>query len=91
MKSSASATSLKEILVSNASLSSIIDNPSTIQDLDEVWLSSEPYAFNESSLDSFSSRFNAQARLVDGEAFSWYGSRLLKSADYFKTINRLVP
>ena len=24
-------------------------------------------------------------RLVDGEMFSWYGSRLLKSADYFQS------
>jgi glycerol-3-phosphate dehydrogenase (NAD(P)+) len=29
---------------------------------------------------------NAQIRLVDGELFSWYGSRLIKSAPYFKRL-----
>ena len=27
---------------------------------------------------------NAKIKLVDGEMFSWYGSRLSKSVDYFK-------
>jgi hypothetical protein len=29
---------------------------------------------------------NAQVRLVDGEMFSWYGSRLLKAPGYFKAL-----
>jgi hypothetical protein len=28
----------------------------------------------------------AEIKIVDGEMFSWYGSRLQFSADYFKTV-----
>ncbi len=51
---------------------------------DEVFLSSEPYPFKQPHIDELSAILpGAKVRLVDGEMFSWYGSRLLKSADYF--------
>ncbi len=50
-----------------------------------VLLSSEPYPFKEKHLILFQEIWpNALVRLVDGEMFSWYGSRLLKAAEYFR-------
>ena len=52
---------------------------------DFVLLSSEPYPFKENQLLYFKSILpESQIRLVNGELFSWYGSRLVQSAAYFK-------
>ncbi|WP_375446505.1 ABC transporter substrate-binding protein [uncultured Fibrella sp.] len=51
---------------------------------DLIFLSSEPYPFQEKHLKELQTCcLSAQVRLVDGELFSWYGSRLLYSALYF--------
>lgn len=51
---------------------------------DHVFLSSEPYPFRQKHLEELAAIFpTANIRLVDGELFSWYGSRLLQSAAYF--------
>lgn len=62
----------------------------TIEDLkaknpDLLLLSSEPFPFEEKHKKYFSS-LNVESKLVDGEYFSWYGSRLIKAIDYFKTL-----
>ena len=50
-------------------------------------LSSEPFPFKEKHLAELSVVCpNAKIRLVDGEMFSWYGSRLLRSVDYFRIL-----
>jgi ABC-type Fe3+-hydroxamate transport system substrate-binding protein len=50
-------------------------------------LSSEPYPFKEEHVEFFQSHFpNTRILLVDGELFSWYGSRLLKSRKYFESL-----
>jgi hypothetical protein len=50
---------------------------------DCVLLSSEPYPFKEKHLLEISRLCpNAMVRLVDGELFSWYGSRLTHSLGY---------
>ncbi len=57
-------------------------------DPDLVFLSSEPYPFKDQ--DAFEiGRFTHHAKtiFVDGEMFSWYGTRLLKAFDYFKQIH----
>jgi ABC-type Fe3+-hydroxamate transport system substrate-binding protein len=52
-----------------------------------ILLSSEPYPFNEKHLDEFKQLCpTANVLLVDGEMFSWYGSRLRYSTEYFKGI-----
>jgi len=52
-----------------------------------VLLSSEPYPFKEKHIQELENLIpNAKFLLVDGEMFSWYGSRLLKSVDYFKAL-----
>ena len=56
--------------------------------LDYIFLSSEPYPFKQeeaSEIEAYAG--NTKVVLVDGEMFSWYGSRLLKSFDYFKELH----
>ncbi|MGB0882109.1 MAG: ABC transporter substrate-binding protein [Vicingaceae bacterium] len=52
---------------------------------DFVFLSSEPYPFKEKHLEEFQKVYpNTAIVLVDGEYFSWYGSRLQNAPTYFK-------
>ncbi|WP_339662848.1 helical backbone metal receptor [uncultured Polaribacter sp.] len=56
--------------------------------LDLILLSSEPFPFNKChilEIEKLTSK--AKAILVDGEMFSWTGSRLLKAFDYFKSLH----
>lgn len=55
-------------------------------------LSSEPYPFKQKHLDELKMHLpKTKIILVDGEFFSWYGSRLLKAPEYFiKLINRVT-
>lgn len=57
---------------------------------DAVLLSSEPFPFKEQHIEEVKAVLpDAEVLLVDGEMFSWYGSRLLKATDYFRVlINR---
>lgn len=68
--------------------------PGVLADLkpDFLFLSSEPYRFSEKHLEEFQSFCpGAKVLLVDGEIFSWYGSRLLHAPDYFeKLANKLI-
>ena len=52
---------------------------------DLILLSSEPFPFEEKHKEYFST-LNVETKLVDGEYFSWYGSRLVEAIDYFKTL-----
>lgn len=53
---------------------------------DYLLLSSEPFPFREKHLTVFRDILPiSNIRIVDGEMFSWYGSRLLRSAKYFET------
>lgn len=55
---------------------------------DYIFLSSEPFPFKESHKEVYQKQFpNSKVLLVDGELFSWYGNRLLKSFDYFRELN----
>jgi ABC-type Fe3+-hydroxamate transport system substrate-binding protein len=54
---------------------------------DRILLSSEPYPFQDKHLAEFQDICpTATIQLVDGELFSWYGSRLRLSAAYFQTL-----
>ena len=54
---------------------------------DVILLSSEPYPFKEKHINEFKSILpNAIIKLVDGELFSWYGSRLLHAPGYFSNL-----
>jgi ABC-type Fe3+-hydroxamate transport system substrate-binding protein len=55
--------------------------------LDLILLSSEPYPFSEKHMEELTVLCpKAQILLVDGELFSWYGSRLVHSVRYFKEL-----
>ncbi len=57
-------------------------------ELDYLMLSSEPYPFKQKHLDELSDLIpHTQICLVDGEVFSWYGTRLLKVKDYFTQLH----
>jgi ABC-type Fe3+-hydroxamate transport system substrate-binding protein len=52
-----------------------------------IFLSSEPYPFkDEHAFEIGRFAHHAKTVFVDGELFSWYGSRLLQSFDYFKKL-----
>jgi ABC-type Fe3+-hydroxamate transport system substrate-binding protein len=56
-----------------------------------VLLSSEPYPFGQKHLAELSAHLpHSQIRLVDGEMFSWYGSRLLLAPAYFSSLHTPV-
>ncbi len=52
-------------------------------EIDICMLSSEPFPFEEKHKEEFAA-YAKQVKIVDGELFSWYGSRLLEAMDYFK-------
>jgi ABC-type Fe3+-hydroxamate transport system substrate-binding protein len=55
---------------------------------DVVLLSSEPYPFKEKHIEEFRSVLpDAIIKLVDGEVFSWYGSRLQYAPAYFQNLH----
>lgn len=63
----------------------------TLEELQEltpeiILLSSEPYPFKEKHIAELQAVLsNSQVLLVDGEMFSWYGSRMKHACNYFST------
>jgi ABC-type Fe3+-hydroxamate transport system substrate-binding protein len=52
-----------------------------------IFLSSEPFPFKQKHVEELQPFFpQTQILLVDGEMFSWYGSRMIKAAGYFHDI-----
>lgn len=65
-----------------------LEDLQNIDDLDTIFLSSEPYPFKEKHILELQEKFTStKIILVDGEYFSWYGSRLLNAFDYFKSLH----
>ena len=58
-----------------------------------LFLSSEPFPFKIKHQIEYQRLFpDAKVVLVDGEMFSWYGSRMKLAADYFKQLpNDMTP
>ena len=60
-------------------------------DCEIVLLSSEPYPFSQKHVDEMQAALpNKKIIIVDGEMFSWYGSRMLKSGAYFKELSETL-
>ncbi len=58
---------------------------------DYILLSSEPFPFKEKQLMEFEKIFPTQKIvLVDGEMFSWYGSRMKFAAEYFLQLRKKI-
>ena len=54
---------------------------------DFIFLSSEPFPFREKHLGQFINAFpKSKVLLVNGEMFSWYGSRLKDAPSYFEAL-----
>ena len=55
--------------------------------LDLIFLSSEPYPFKEKDKIEIHKYSYSKLEIVDGEMFSWHGSRLLLALQYFKILH----
>ena len=54
---------------------------------DVILLSSEPFPFKEKHIEELAAHLpNIPIQLVDGEAFSWYGTRFIKKFEYLKAL-----
>lgn len=52
-----------------------------------IMLSSEPFPFKEKHIDELKEFYpNKKIMIVDGEAFSWYGTHIAKCENYFKEL-----
>lgn len=61
------------------------------KNLDLILLSSEPYPFKDIDFELFKPECpEAKIMIVDGKAFSWYGSRLSKAFDYFTELRKEI-
>lgn len=68
-------------------------NPQELKDRnpDFIFLSSEPFPFKDKHINQFKDICpNSKVVLVNGEFFSWYGSRMLKAAAYFKELIKFL-
>lgn len=58
---------------------------------DLIFLSSEPYPFTRKHIAELQKICpTTQIILVDGEVFSWYGSRLLRASDYLRNLRNEI-
>lgn len=58
---------------------------------DLILLSSEPFPFQQKHIAELQIELpNISIQLVDGEAFSWYGTRFLKTFEYLKEVANLI-
>ena len=56
-----------------------------------ILLSSEPFPFKEKHMARFEALCpEARVLIVDGEMFSWYGSRLLQAVPYFEQLQQAI-
>ena len=66
----------------------------TIEDInrqapDVLLLSSEPFPFSAKHIEEISVKLSSTpVVLVDGEMFSWYGTRYLEAFHYFKVLHK---
>jgi ABC-type Fe3+-hydroxamate transport system substrate-binding protein len=52
-----------------------------------IFLSSEPFPFQAQHIEELKVDFpESNFIIVDGEMFSWYGSRMLKAPEYFNSL-----
>lgn len=59
-----------------------------LQKADYVFLSSEPFPFKEKHALEIQKHIKAKIVFVDGEMFSWFGTRLLLAMDYFTDLHQ---
>lgn len=58
-----------------------------LTDADVIMLSSEPFPFKEKHIEELKAFYpDKKIMIVDGEAFSWYGTHIAKCENYFKEL-----
>ena len=63
---------------------------SDLQEAEYIFLSTEPYPFKQKHVEEFQAEFpSKKIILVDGEAFSWFGTHLAKKAEYLQHLAKL--
>ncbi len=88
-------TFIQDLLILNNFENIVADNTSRYPEVDVkqlknaelILLSSEPYPFKEADALELKKALHSEVLLVDGEYFSWYGSRLKNAFTYFKTLH----
>lgn len=59
--------------------------------VDLLLLSTEPFPFKEKDAEALKKEVKyAQVQIVDGEYFSWYGSRLTTAFEYFRKLHSVI-
>lgn len=62
------------------------------KEVELVLLSTEPFPFREKDKKAFQKKGElCMVHIVDGEYFSWYGSRLLAAFAYFRQLQAILP
>ena len=64
-------------------------NEQTLEQIDRILLSTEPYRFSELHVDALEKQTGKPVQLVDGEMLSWYGSRAIAGLGYLKTLQTI--
>lgn len=68
----------------------ITDEDIIRSEADLLLLATEPYPFSQKHADELSARFNIPAMIVDGEYFSWYGSRMTGTPSYLQQLTQVA-
>lgn len=55
-----------------------------------IFLSTEPFPFKQKDAEELQKLNGIKTLLVDGEMFSWHGSRLIKALDYFEKLHQNI-
>jgi len=77
----------ENVLSSETRYPEITDEDIQLLSPDLIILSSEPFPYKEKHIWRYKELCpNADVKLLDGEFFSWYGSRMKKAPEYFKSI-----
>lgn len=67
-----------------------IINTEDLKNAEYILLSTEPYPFKEKHKKEFETLFpNSKIMIVDGEAFSWYGTHLTKVKNYLSELAQI--
>ena len=81
------ACGLKNIFEKEERYPEISINELSIRNCQLLLLASEPYPFKQKHLRELQPQVpSMKILLVDGEMFSWYGSRMIYTPDYFSSL-----
>jgi ABC-type Fe3+-hydroxamate transport system substrate-binding protein len=81
------AAGFENIFVAESRYPTITIDTLKEKDCQVLLLSSEPFPFTQKHIDELQAHLpSTKILLVDGELFSWYGSRMLKAPGYFETL-----